>query len=98
MATSRTGTAAWKRLRKHALKEAKANGRTHCPYCRVELDYTVGTNPNSAVPDHVIPYETLGHNNGPLDVICKRCNESKGKRAAPKTRQVNSQPFISPRW
>lgn len=98
MATSRTGTATWKRRRAYALREAQANGRTHCPYCKVELDYSTGKQPNSATVDHVIPYEVLGHDNGPLNVICKKCNESKGNREAPKPAQTRSQPFVSERW
>jgi 5-methylcytosine-specific restriction endonuclease McrA len=98
MATSRTGTATWKRLRAQALKEAKANGREHCPYCKVPLDYDVGLKPNSAEVDHVTPYSATGSDQGPLDVICRRCNQSKGQREAPKAAQVHSLPFISSRW
>ncbi|MBD1541033.1 HNH endonuclease [Arthrobacter sp. IA7] len=88
MATSRTGTATWKRRRAHALREAQAHGRTHCPYCRCQLDYDLSLKPNSAEVDHVIPFGTLGHDNGPLDVICRACNQSKGNRAAPRAAGV----------
>ena len=86
MATSRTGTATWKRVRAQALARAKRNGQTRCPHCNTELDYKQGLKPNSAEPDHITPYSMGGRDHiDNLVVICRRCNQSKGKRQAPKT-------------
>jgi 5-methylcytosine-specific restriction protein A len=79
MATSRTGTAAWKRIRAQAIRRAKASGVTHCTECGCLLDYTQGLLPNSAEVDHIIP-----HSQGGKDelincrVICRRDNQSLG--------------------
>ncbi|WP_324644167.1 HNH endonuclease [Pseudarthrobacter sp. LT1] len=101
MATSRTGTSQYKKARKRALHLAKVRGITHCPYCNVELDYDVGLKPNSAETDHVIAHARGGadhHEN--LAVCCRRCNQSKGDRPAPKTSTVlKSKPLkTSRRW
>jgi len=99
MATSRTGTATWKRVRQYAIKEAQRVGQTKCPFCQVTLNYESGREANSAWVDHVLP-----HNKGGQDtlsnalVCCRTCNISKGDREAPKPAQILSQPFISPRW
>ncbi|MBT8163053.1 MULTISPECIES: HNH endonuclease [Arthrobacter] len=89
IATSRTGTATWKRIRKRALKEAQERGITRCPYCKVTLNYEVSRLPSSAEPDHIIPHEKGGpdalHN---LRIICRACNISKSNRAAPKAQTV----------
>ena len=85
MATSRTGTATWKRVRGQAIYRAKRSGLTHCPDCNVELDYDVGLTPASAEVDHVIPHSRGGsdsHDN--VRVCCRLCNQSKGNRAAPR--------------
>lgn len=84
MATSRTGTATWKNLRKRAIYRAKRAGQTDCPICAVKLDYEVSITPASAEVDHVIP-----HSRGGLDhidnvtVICRACNLRKGNRTTP---------------
>ena len=98
MATSRTGTATWKNLRKRAIYRAKRVGLTHCPICKVALDYQVSLTPASAEVDHVIP-----HSKGGLDhidnvtVICRACNQRKGNRAAPTTPTVNRGPVRASR-
>ncbi|UKA59172.1 HNH endonuclease [Arthrobacter sp. FW306-2-2C-D06B] len=89
MATSRTGTATWKRVSRQAKKTARANGQTRCPYCGTTLDYDVGLKPNSAEADHVIPHSKGGRDT--IDnciVCCRRCNQSKGNRMAPKASTV----------
>src|SRR5699024_3211042 len=48
IATSRTGTATWKRVRQQALKQAIDNNITHCASCGVGLDYEYTRRPNSA--------------------------------------------------
>lgn len=89
MATSRTGTSQWKKVRKRALHLAQAQGKDRCPYCRVELDYTQGLKPNSAEPDHVFAHANGGQDTlENLSVCCRRCNQSKGNRPAPKTSTV----------
>ena len=85
MATSRTGTAVWKRVSARAIKQAQSDGLTHCPVprCGIELDYLNRKAPNGASVDHV-----LAHANGGADhidntqVICVACNSRKGKGAA----------------
>lgn len=86
MATSRTGTSTWKKVRKRALHLAQAQGITNCPFCRCHLDYAVSLTPSSAEVDHIVP-----HSKGGQDVLantricCRNCNQSRGDRPAPKT-------------
>ena len=99
MATSRTGTAEWKKLRLRILKRAQRQGITHCPnpQCGVLLDYKVGRKPNSAEADHIVPHSLGGKDtleNG--TVLCRHCNQSKGNRAAP--RATIPQPTTSRQW
>ncbi|BCT76937.1 hypothetical protein SCMU_27790 [Sinomonas cyclohexanicum] len=101
MATSRTGTTRWLKVRAQALRLARLNGVTHCMFCRVELDYKQGRTPRSAEVDHLVP-----HSRGGEDVlencavICRRCNQSKGNRAAPSQVTVlAAKPLkVSRRW
>ena len=79
IATSRTGTATWKRVRAQALKQAIDNNITHCASCGVGLDYEYTRRPNSAEVDHVIPYSKGGTDTlGNTTVICRWCNQRKG--------------------
>ena len=79
IATSRTGTATWKRVRAQALKQAIDNNVTHCASCGVGLDYEYSRRPNSAEVDHVIPYSKGGTDTlGNTTVICRWCNQRKG--------------------
>lgn len=89
MATSRTGTATWKRIAVTAKKRAKAAGQDRCPDCGTMLDYDQGLLPNSAEADHIIPHAKGGQDS--LDnarVCCRRCNQSKGDRMTPKALTV----------
>lgn len=89
MAASRTGTSQWKKVRKRALYLAQQQGIDKCPYCDVELDYTRGLQPNSAEPDHVIAHANGGQDRiENLKVCCRKCNQSKGDRSAPKTSTI----------
>lgn len=89
MATSRTGTATWKRVRAQAIHRAKRNGVTHCRHCKVELNYNDGLLPASAEVDHLVPHSMGGKDHvDNTEVICRLCNQSKGNRAAPKARNA----------
>lgn len=89
MATSRTGTSQWKKVRKRALHLAQAQGIDRCPYCRVELDYETSRTPASAEPDHVIAHANGGQDRvDNVAICCRKCNQSKGNRPAPKTKTV----------
>lgn len=82
---SRTGTTEWLRIRAYILKRDEANDVTHCRYCNTRLNYKVSRQPNSAEPDHIVPWERGGRNTEHnLISICRRCNQSKGNRNAPK--------------
>lgn len=100
MATSRTGTAQWKRARAQALARAKRNGVTHCRHCKVQLNYEQGLQPNSAEPDHLIPWAMGGKDHvDNLEVICRSCNQSKGHRGAPKAKATPPTPLkTSRKW
>jgi len=79
MATSRTGTSTWKRVRERAIRQARRIGITHCVECGVELDYDNGLTPRSAEVDHILPYSEGGKDT--LDnvrVICRFDNQSLG--------------------
>ena len=88
MATSRTGTAVYKRWRLAVLRQGQQDGITHCPSCRTTLDYHQGRRPNSAEPDHIIPHSLGGQDtidNG--RILCRRCNQSRGNGKRTTTRQ-----------
>ena len=79
IATSRTGTATWKRVRAQALKQAIDNNVTNCPICGVGLDYEYSKRPSSAEVDHLVPYSKGGTDTlGNTTVICRWCNQRKG--------------------
>lgn len=79
IATSRTGTAKWKRVRQQALKQAIENGVHNCPICGVGLDYEYSQRPSSAEVDHLLPYSKGGTDTlGNTTVICRWCNQRKG--------------------
>ena len=79
IATSRTGTGKWKRVRAQALKQAIDNGVHNCPICGVGLDYEYSQRPSSAEVDHLVPYSKGGTDTlGNTTVICRWCNQRKG--------------------
>lgn len=79
MATSRTGTAKWKNLRRRTLHEAKSSGLTNCPLCQCELDYDIGKTPTSAEVDHIHSVARGGQDTSDnVRVICRRCNQKRG--------------------
>jgi 5-methylcytosine-specific restriction protein A len=96
MATSRTGTSVWKKVRKRALHLAQAQGLTHCPYCKVWLNYTVSLTPSSAEVDHITAHARGGQDRlDSVQVICRRCNQSKGDKPAPRS-ATTSAPVTGP--
>ena len=79
MATSRTGTGKWKNLRRRAIADAKNRGLTHCPLCRVQLDYEVSKTPSSAEVDHIHSVARGGRDEiENTRVICRQCNQKRG--------------------
>lgn len=97
MATSRTGTSAWKNLRKRAIRRAHNNGVTHCRYCKIKLNFDMAQTPASAEVDHIVPaalggLDTLDN----AQVICRSCNGSKGSRQTPKAIYIKVK--TSRRW
>jgi len=79
MATSRTGTAAYKHWRRRVLARGQADGVTSCPICGVQLDYRRGRQPNSAEPDHILAHRWGGRETAENGrVLCRRCNQSRG--------------------
>lgn len=91
MASSRTGTARWQRVRKQRLDHDRDAGITRCPRCRTGLDWTRTQQPNSPEPDHIIPWDDGGPDTFEnTRTICRRCNGQLGalykqskKRARP---------------
>lgn len=85
MATSRTGTAEWKRLVKRVRWRCRVSeGQTQCPFCKVILNWVVAKLPNSAEVDHIVPHANGGEDvESNLWVICRKCNGSKGNRQKP---------------
>jgi 5-methylcytosine-specific restriction protein A len=87
MATSRTGTTKWLRIRAAAIYRAKRAGITHCVECGVELDYEVGLTPRSAEVDHIIPASQGGKDEmDNVRVICRYDNQSLGGKQNRKPR------------
>jgi len=82
VATPRSATTAHKRMRRTVLAQAQASGITHCPTCRVELDYTSKTRPpNAAEADERVPFAVSGVTSTDPDdwqVLCGTCNRKKG--------------------
>ena len=99
MATSRTGTATWKRVRAQAIRRAQRAGITNCRHCKVLLDYIVGRTPASAEVDHLRPYANGGTDHiDNVEVICRLCNQSKGNRNAPKAKNIPQTLKTSRKW
>ena len=97
IATSRTGTAKWLRIRRQAIEQAINSNVFNCPTCGVGLDYEYSGRPNSAEVDHIIPHSLGGEDSlANTQIICRWCNQRKGngtrrrkpmvpKRLEPKT-------------
>ncbi|WP_420886790.1 HNH endonuclease [Brachybacterium muris] len=79
MASSRTGSATWKRVRKVVIARAIRDGLDKCPLCGTLLDLH-GTGDGAPIDvDHLIPY-SLGGQDHPdaCRVTCRSCNRSRG--------------------
>jgi len=103
MATSRTGTAQWKAVRKQRLDHDRDQGLTRCPRCRVQLDWEYSRRPNSPEPDHIVPWDKGGPDTFEnTRTICRLCNQqlgqmqSRGKRPRPVVETVTLD--ASPIW
>lgn len=100
MATSRTGTTTWKRVRDQALAEAFDQGLMKCPLCRVPFDWSRSKQPNSPEVDHIVPHARGGTDTiDNVRVICRLDNQrlggSMGKRARPviESTELDSSPI-----
>lgn len=102
MATSRTGTATWKRVRQQRLDHDRDAGITRCPRCRVGLDWLTSRQPNSPEPDHIIPWGKGGTDTFEnTRTICRRCNQQLGQmqgRKKARTVVVTTDLDASPIW
>ena len=104
MATSRTGTAAWKRVAKQRLDHDRDAGITRCPLCGVGLDWINSRRPNSPEPDHIIPWAQGGKDTFEnTRTICRLDNQRlgamqgrKGKKPRPRVETVDLD--ASPIW
>lgn len=97
MATPRTATTHWKRLRKSVIAEARAGGITSCPLCRTRLDYDSKARlPNSPEVDHIILVAHGGTDDrANLRVICGDCNR---KRGDGRNKHITRHFSLSRRW
>lgn len=85
MPTGRTATGAWKKIRRREIERALEAEQYHCRFCGVPMDFEFHNRPNSAQVDHIIPYRLGGTDDSSnLQILCRRCNQSKGARHAPK--------------
>lgn len=81
MATSRTGTGQWKRVRAWAIREAIANSQETCLVCGVWIDYGSTLQHNSPEVDHIIPHSRGGTDTQDnVRVICRQCNQRRGNK------------------
>lgn len=95
MASSRTGSAIWKRV-VTAVRERDAH-INNCPLCDRGLDWLYSKRPNSAEVDHIIPHAQGGEDSvSNARIICRHCNQSRGgregraKQAKPKRIQLQT--------
>jgi len=93
MPTSRTGSAKYKANRARLLRQAQADGVTHCPgfadvndvwqTCDKPLDFENGLRPNSAEADHILPHRFGGTDAiDNLRVLCRSCNLKRNRRVS----------------
>lgn len=81
MATSRTGTTRWMKVRDERRRIALEQGIHRCPICRVGLDWMYPGRPNSVEVDHIVPHSQGGRDEiENTRVLCRHCNQSLGGR------------------
>lgn len=79
MATSRTGTGKWQRIRKEMLKQAQVAGITRCPMCGNSFDWTRPYVARSPEVDHIVPHSMGGADSMEnVRLICRDCNVKRG--------------------
>ena len=89
MATSRTGTARWKTLRKKELAAAFERGDMRCPICFVAYDWHRSKQQNSPELDHVTAHAEGGKDVAEnVRVICRQCNQRLGGKLGGKRSQA----------
>ena len=89
MATSRTGTARWKNLRKQELAAAFERGDMLCPICDVAYDWHRSKQPNSPELDLVTAHAEGGKDVAEnVRVICRQCNQKLGGKLGGKRSQA----------
>lgn len=95
MATNRTATAHWKKIRDTRRQIDFDNGLTNCPLCKVPLDWEYSRRPNSAEVDHIIEWAKGGKDElNNTRVICRHCNQSRGgKTGAKQNRKAKAKPI-----
>lgn len=101
MATSRTGTGAWKRRRAQRLELARSQGQTGCAKCGRWLDYNTHGQPNSPEVNHDEAYAVTGEIAPPLEklsVWCRQCNGSDGGKLGAGSRGRGDKPRTSQAW
>lgn len=78
MASSRTGSGKWRRLRKEVIEEAIRKEQFNCPLCGIGLDYEYSLQPNSAEVDHILEHSLGGQDvKENVRVICRYCNQTR---------------------
>lgn len=78
MASSRTGSGKWRRLRKEVIEEAIQKEQFNCPLCGIGLDYEYSLQPNSAEVDHILEHSLGGQDvKENVRVICRYCNQTR---------------------
>lgn len=103
MVASRTGSAAWKKLRAKAIAHALDEGLTNCPECGRWIDYDgPGRRPNSPELDHTEPYADSGiavPRIEDVQIICQACNQAKGGHlGAQKAKKAEKALRTSQKW
>lgn len=94
MATSRTGTRAWKQASQTAKTRAQNNGQTHCPHCHQPLAWHTTLQPNSPEADHITPWSHGGSNTQQnLRILCRRCNQKRGRAT-----QASARKTVRQKW
>ena len=100
MATSRTGTAQWKRVVRERRAIAQREGITHCPACRRQLDWGPRVpgidNPNLVQVDHIITHEDGGPDTLENSrILCADCNRKRRSRERAAAQQART--WVRPR-